>query len=80
MAISEQIKELTAFALTVSQQEGEDISLDVVYERWWQARHQDKDLQAIQEAHAQYESGERGELAREELNNFRDERSTGKPT
>jgi len=80
MAISEQIKDLTAFALTVSRQEGDDVPLDVVYQRWWQARHQDEDLVAIQEAHAEYESGERGELAREELAEFRAERAAGKKT
>ena len=60
MAITEQIRDFTTFALNVSQTEGEDIPLDVVYQRWWQERHQNEDLAAIQESHAEYEAGERG--------------------
>ena len=65
MTISEQIADITVFAQAISQQEGEDISLDVIYDRWWQQRHREEDLAAIREAHAEYESGERGEDARE---------------
>ena len=78
MTTSEQIADFTAFAKTISQQEGEDISLDVIYDRWWQHRHREEDLQAIQDAHAEYESGERGEDARTELAKFRSERSARK--
>ena len=77
MTTSELIDDFTAFAKTISQQEGEAISLDVIYDRWWQQRHREEDLAAIQEAHAEYESGERGEDARAELAAFRSERSTG---
>lgn len=78
MALSEQIRDLTEFALAISHTEGEDISLEEVYQRWRQARHQQEDLLAVQEAHAEYQTGERGELAREELAEFRAERKTGK--
>ncbi|QEG35071.1 hypothetical protein [Bythopirellula goksoeyrii] len=78
MSTIDQINDFAAFALTITKREGDDISLDVIYDRWWQERHGGEDLLAIQEAHAEYESGHRGELARTELANFRAERSAGK--
>ncbi len=49
ISTTEQINDFAAFALTVTQQEGEDISLDAIFERWWQERHRDEDLIAIKE-------------------------------
>ena len=74
MTTSEQLADFTIFAKAITQREGEDISLDVIYERWWQQLHRDDDLAAIREAHAQFESGERGEDARAELAAFRSEK------
>ncbi len=80
MATIEQIENFTLFAKSVSQAEGESIPLAQIYDRWWQEQHQDEDLLAIREAHAEYQKGERGELAREELTAFRSERAAGKKT
>lgn len=78
MATIEQIEDFTSFAKTISKGEGKRISLDAIYDRWWQKHHQDEDLLAICEADAEYQSGERGELAREELATFRAQRVVGK--
>lgn len=79
MATSEQINDFTAFAKTLSRQEGgESLSINDIYERWWEQQHADEDLAAIQEAATAYENGERGRPAEEVLADFRRERSVGK--
>lgn len=77
MTTSQQIAEFTAFAKTVAEQEGEHVSLDDIYQRWWDEQHSSEDLAAIQEAHQQYESGERGEDARAVLASIRQQRVQG---
>jgi hypothetical protein len=78
MATTDQINDFTAFAKTISQQEGEDIALDEIFSRFWQERHVLEDVAAIREAHKQYESGERGVEARTELADFRAQRAAKK--
>jgi hypothetical protein len=79
MATTEQIDEFTAFAVQLSGQEGgETLSINEICERWWEQQHADEDLAAIEEAHAGYESGERGRPAKEVLADFRRERLAGK--
>ena len=71
MTTSEQIAEFTAFAKIVTQQEGEEVSLDEIYDRWWQKRHTEEDLAAIKAAVEDYHLGDRGELARDVLAELR---------
>lgn len=71
MTASQQIENFTAFAKTITQQEGEQISLDEIYERWWNEQHRDEDLAAIKAAVKDYENGDPGELARDVLAELR---------
>jgi len=71
MTATQQIENFTAFAKAITQQEGEDISLDEIYSRWWQEQHRDEDFEAIQAAVKDYENGDRGELARDILTELR---------
>lgn len=67
MTASEQIHSFTTFALALTKQEGEHLSLDEIYQRWWQENHAGDDLVAIQEAVDSFEAGERGRPADEFL-------------
>lgn len=67
MTASEQINAFNEFAKTVIAQEGEQLSLEEIQDRWWEKQHQDEDLAAIQVAVDSYEAGERGRPADEFL-------------
>ncbi len=67
MTATQQIENFTAFAKALTQQEGEEISLDEIYSRWWDKQHRDEDFAAIQEAVVSYEAGERGRPAEQFL-------------
>ena len=71
MTATQQIENFTAFAKAITQQEGEDISLDEIFDRWWQEQHRNEDLEAIQAAEKDYENGDPCELARDVLNDLR---------
>lgn len=72
MATSDQIEAFTAFARQLFLKEGgEQVSLDDIYDQWCQRRNRNDDLRAIREAHAQYESDERGRPAEVVLAEFR---------
>jgi len=71
MTTTQQIESFTAFAKAVTQQEGEDISLDEIYDRWWEKQHRDEDFEAIKAAVQDYEQGDRGELGRDVLSELR---------
>jgi len=60
MTASQQIDAFTEFARAIVAQEGEDISLDRIQDLWWEERHRDEDLAAIQAAVDSYKAGERG--------------------
>jgi hypothetical protein len=71
MTATQQIEDFTAFAKALAQQEGEDISLDEIFDRWWQEQHRNEDLEAIQAAVKDYENGDRCEIARDVLTDLR---------
>ena len=78
MATQQQIADFAAFATTLSQQQGgEALSIDEIYQRWWETRHAAEDLAAIQVAARDYENGERGRPSEEAIADFRRERSMG---
>jgi hypothetical protein len=78
MTTLDQTDEFAAIARMLSQQPGgDDLLVNDIYVEWWQKRHEGEDLIAIQRAAHQYESGERGTLAREELATHRAERAAG---
>jgi len=74
MSTIEQISAFTKFALSVSEQEGPELSLDAIYDRWRDGLHRDEDAKAILAAARDYENGERGELVEDVLVEFRAER------
>lgn len=78
MTATQQIESFTAFAKAITEQEGENISLDEIYDRWREQHHRDDDLAAIQQAHSDYENGDRGRPAEDVLADFRRERTAGK--
>ena len=61
MTTSEQFTDFKIYAENVLASQGDELPLDEIFSRWWQQQHQDDDLQAVLEAHAQYNCGERGE-------------------
>ncbi len=71
MTATQQIENFTAFAKAITRQEGEGISLDEIYGRWWQEQHREEDREAIQAAVEDYKNGDRGELARNVLTELR---------
>lgn len=75
MTISEQLDQFNAFAHRLVQQMGNELTIDEVYDKWWSDHHQSEDLAAIHEAHAEYEQGERGRLAKEVLTDWRSKRN-----
>ncbi len=67
MSINEQLAQFNAFAHELAQQMGGDLTIDEVYDKWWNDHHQTEDLAALKEAHSEYEQGERGRPAAEVL-------------
>ncbi|MCG8449712.1 MAG: hypothetical protein MI725_09055 [Pirellulales bacterium] len=80
MTTSQQLTDFHAYAENILASKGEEIALDEIFSLWWQEQYRDIDLEATLEAHAQYESGERGEDAFSELRASRAERNSGKTT
>lgn len=74
MTFLEQLADFNAFAEQFLKQPSQSLTIDEVYSKWWEDRHRDEDLAAVLEAHAQYESGERGEDAFAELEATRNSR------
>ena len=69
MAITEQIADFTAFARLLVHQEGENLSLDDVYQQWKEI---DPDEVAIlQNRLDSYDAGERGQPANESMAELR---------
>ncbi len=76
MAITEQLAQFNAFATKLAEQEGDDLTIEQVYDRWWENQHRDGEAAAIHEAHEAYETGDRGEPAEQVIAEFRTERAT----
>ena len=60
MTATQQVDAFNEFARALIAQEGEQLSLEEIHQRWWDQQHRDEDLAAIQAAVSSYESGERG--------------------
>jgi len=75
MAITEQLAEFNAFATQLAEQEGEDLTIEQVYDRWWETQHRDEEVAAIAKAHQDYLNGDRGEPAEQVIAEFRAERA-----
>ncbi len=78
MATIDQIEEFSRFAKQLSEKEGKELPLDVIFDRWHEEAFQDEDLLRIQASVRDYENGERGQPAEEVLTEFRAERAAGK--
>ena len=70
MATSEQIEKFSRFAKRISDEEGVEIPLTAIFDRWHAEVYQDEDLLAIQASHRDYERGERGQPAEKFLQEF----------
>jgi len=60
MATSEQIDLFSSFAKQLSEQEGTELPLDAIFDRWHLEANKDQDLLAIQASDNDYNRGERG--------------------
>lgn len=60
MTASQQIDAFIEFARLVIAQDGEDLTLEEIQDRWWEQQHHKEDLAAIQAAIDSYEAGEHG--------------------
>ena len=78
LAITEQLAQFNAFTTKLAEQEGDDLTIEQVYDRWWEIQHRDEEAAAIHEAHEAYEAGDRGEPAEQVIAEFRTERATSK--
>jgi hypothetical protein len=76
MSTTEQVADFAAFAKDLlSNPVGRDLSFEEVLDEWWRARNSNEDLAAIQASVEDFEHGERGRPAREELAQARAARS-----
>ena len=57
MATSEQIDAFIRFAKQISEQEGADLPLDAIFDRWHEEAYREEDLHAIQASAHDYEHG-----------------------
>lgn len=70
MATTEQIENFSRFATQLSQVEGVDLPLHVIFDRWHAEKHKENDLLAIQASDRDYQNGERGRSVGEFLQDF----------
>jgi len=78
MATSEQIEKFSRFAIEISEEEGTELPLDVIFDRWHAAAYKDEDLLAIQASDRDYQNGNRGRPVTEFLQDFDVSRRTDK--
>ena len=78
MATIDQIEEFSRFAKLLSEKEGKELPLDVIFDRWHEEAFRNDDLRRLQASVRDYENGERGQPAEEVLAEFRVERTAGK--
>ena len=78
MATAKQIEKFSRFAKQLSDQEGLELPLDVIFERWHAEVHKDDDLLAIRASDRDYNNGERGRPVAEFLQEFDETRDVDK--
>lgn len=75
MSLDEQLADFNSYASgLVRDQQSSGLSLAEVYDRWWAVRHGEEDIAAIRASVEDYNGGERGRSAREELEEHRKSR------
>lgn len=77
MTTIEQIDDFSQFAKQIIEQEGDDLPLDVIFDRWHRKAFPQEDLLRIQESVSDYESGERGRPVDEFLSEFKSKIDSG---
>lgn len=78
MATIEQIQVFTAFAVQLSAQEGEGISLDEIYDRWREKTLRPTDASAVQASLRDMDQGETGRPFDEFAEEFRSRNNVGR--
>ena len=78
MASIEQIEQFSRFAKQLSEEEGMEIPLDAIFDRWHAEAYKDADLLAIQASDRDYQNGERGRPVEEFLQEFDASRAADK--
>jgi len=78
MATFEQIEAFSHFAKQLSEKEGLELPLEVIFDRWHEEAFRDEDLLRIQASVGDFENGERGRPVEEFLAEFESKRSAGK--
>ena len=78
MTTIEQLNDFSRFAKQVVEQEGKELPLDVIFDRWHREAFAAEDLQRIQASVSDFESGERGRPADEVLSEFKTKQNSNK--
>jgi hypothetical protein len=73
-----QLDEFTAFAHAFAAKQRTVLTLEQVYDEWWQQKHRDEDLAAIRLAVTDYENGGRGRPAVDVLTDARNRLASSK--
>ena len=76
MTTTEQIEDFIRFAKRISNEEGAEVPLVVIFDRWHTELYKDQDLLSIQASHRDFEQGERGRPIAEFLQEFDAQHST----
>ena len=71
MTTIEQLNDFSRFAKQVVEQEGKELPLDIIFDRWHRQAFAEEDLQRIRASASDYESGERGRPVEEVLSEFK---------
>jgi len=78
MATAEQIDKFSRFAKQLSDEEGAELPLEVIFDRWHAEVYRDVDLLAIQASDRDYQNGERGRPVADFLQEFDASRTVDK--
>jgi len=78
MTTIEQLNDFSRFAKQVVEQEGKDLPLDVIFDRWHRVAFAEEDLQRIQASASDYEAGERGRPVDDVLSELKAKRAPDK--
>ncbi len=70
MATTEQIEQFSRFAKQLSEEEGTELPLAAIFDRWHAEATKDQDLLAIQASAKDFDNGERGRPVEEFLQEF----------
>lgn len=71
MTTIEQLNDFSRYAKQIVEQEGKELPLDVIFDRWHRESFAEEDLRRIQASASDYEAGERGRPVDEFLSEFK---------